>query len=55
MSDLFLDVFAQDFIQIISVIDRKSRARGGHDDYFTKKLENLGYSLNTSAKGIGNE
>ena len=56
MSDLFLDVFAQDFIKIIKVIERKKDARGiSHDELMAKKLENLSLGLGAGAKGIGNE
>jgi Ca2+-binding EF-hand superfamily protein len=56
MSDLFLDVFSQDYIKIIKVLDRKKAAQGiSHDDLMTKKLENLSHGLNTNAKSIGND
>jgi hypothetical protein len=53
MSDLFLDVFAGDYIKIMKEMDRKKEAKGiSQEDMMAKKYNNP-ISLTTKAQGIG--
>lgn len=53
MSDLFLDVFAGDYIKIMKEMERKKEAKGiSQEDMMAKKYNNP-ISLTTKAQGIG--